>query len=57
MNAASRRRFLQLRSPGIASAYETDARHTIARALTLRPKHFLAKYPKDVFYGQPKDKP
>jgi hypothetical protein len=57
MYAASRRRFLQLSSPGIASAYEADADHTIVRALTSRHNHYLTKCGKHAYYGPPKDKP
>ena len=57
MYAASRRRFLQLRSPRIASAYEADADHPIVRALTLRHNRYLTKYGEHAYYGPPKDKP
>ena len=57
MYAASRRRFLQLRSPGIASAYEAYADHTIVPALTLRCNRYVAKNGKHAYYGPPKDKP
>lgn len=56
MYAASRRRFLQLRSPGVASAYGPDADHTIVRALTLRRNRYLTKNGKHAYYGPPKDK-
>ena len=56
MYAASRSFFLQLRSPGTGSAYETDAGHMIVRALTVRPKYYPTKYLKDAYYEQPKDK-
>lgn len=57
MYTASRRRILQLRGPGIASACEADADDTIVRALTLRQNRYLTKNGKHAYYGPPKDKP